>query len=224
MEAPCQPLAVPFEGAELDGVLCHDTDHQTALLLCHGAGAGFQHKTMERLAQSLHEVSITTLRFNFPFMQAGKRRVDANEIATAAVIAAASQLRERVELPLFLGGHSFGARMTTHAALALPADLDVKGLVLCSFPLHLAKKPAIKRATHLPEVALPMLFLSGTRDALADRILWQEQVDRLGDKARLQWLETADHSYNLLKRQRPGVDVFAEMAEHVKTFVTQITG
>jgi predicted alpha/beta-hydrolase family hydrolase len=151
-------------------------------------------------------------------MEEGKRRVDNREISVAA-IAAAVEAGSGEDLPMYLGGHSFGGRMASHAVVE--RDLAVRGLIFCSFPLHQRKKPALSRAEHLVEIGLPMLFLSGTRDALAERELLESMVTGLGDRAQLHWLATADHSYKILKRQRvDGPDVFEEMAEVARAFIS----
>ncbi len=189
------------------------------ILLAHGAGAGQRHKTMQAIADAFAHRQLATLRFNFPYMQQGKRRVDGKSIAVAAVAeAAAAAAQELPHLPLWLGGHSFGGRMCSHAVVE--AEVPCAGLIFCSFPLHPAKKPATSRAEHLPLIRQPMLFLSGTRDDLADRALLSDTVAGLNPACRLHWLETANHSYAVLKRTRTNPqDVFAEMAEQAGRFV-----
>ena len=205
---------------QLDGVFVEPKVCKAVLLLCHGAGAGFRHATMQRLAEVFAEQGIASLRFNSPFMQQQKRRVDNIEVAVAAIKAAASVCRDlckQPSAPFYLAGHSFGGRMCSHAVAQ--GEVDCDGLVFCSFPLHVAKKPSTKRAEHLPAITKPMLFLSGTRDDLANRELLQDVVGGLAD-AKLHWLETANHSYVVLKRSRTNPqDVFAEMAEAVANFV-----
>ena len=187
------------------------------VIFAHGAGADFQHPNMQAIAEAFGAENLASLRFNFPFMEQGRRRVDSLEVSVAA-IGAAVQAGAGEGLPLYLGGHSFGGRMATHAAV--DGDLPIQGLILGSFPLHQPKKPTLSRAEHLPRIALPMLFLSGTRDALADPELLEGVVAGLGDRAQLHWLATADHSYKILKRQRvDGPSVFEEMAAVARGFV-----
>lgn len=185
------------------------------LVLAHGAGANMRHITMQTIAERLAEVGIATLRYNFPYMEEGRPRVDSPEISTATVRAAVAKAREVApDLPLLAGGHSFGGRMTTTAASQEPLE-GVNGLVLCSFPLHMPDKPSTKRAEHLSSVSVPMLFLSGTRDKLADLDLLKPVVKKVG--ATLHLLDTADHSYKVLKRSRESKeDVFVEMARVVR--------
>ena len=192
-------------------------DAVAALVLAHGAGAGMQHASMQAIATAFELRGIATLRFDFPFMAEGRNRVDPPAVATAAIAAAYAAAAQRTPLPIWLGGHSFGGRMASHAIVdrALPAA----GLIFCSFPLHLPGKPDTKRAQHLAAIRQPMLFLSGTRDELAKRELLEPLVASL-PTATLHWLDTADHGYRVLKRQRTRTDsVFDEMAEIARAFI-----
>ena len=192
-------------------------DAVAALVLAHGAGAGMTHKHMQAIADAFGKRGIATLRFNFPFIEAGKSRVDAPDVATARIADAFAAAAERTDLPIWLGGHSFGGRMASHAVI--DRELDPAGLVFCSFPLHMPGKPDTKRAQHLKAIAKPMLFLSGTRDELAEAALLEPLVASL-PTAKLHWLDTADHGYRVLKRSRARTDgVFDEMAEAARAFV-----
>ena len=212
-------LSVAGPTGPLSAELIEPDAPSALLLLAHGAGAGFDHANLKAIALALADVSVATLRFNFPFMQARKRQVDRRPVATAAVAAAMALAGSQCPaLPLFLGGHSFGGRMASHAVLEHP--LNPRGLVFCSFPLHPPKKPGVERAAHLVDIAQPMLFLSGTRDGLAQADLLASVVTQIGPRAQLHWLETADHSYKILKRQRlPEPTVFQEMAVAIRDFV-----
>ena len=195
---------------------CPD-DAVAALVLAHGAGAGMTHASMQAIATAFERRGIATLRFDFPYMAEGRKRVDPPAVATTAIAAAFAAAAGRTKLPIWLGGHSFGGRMASHAILdrALPAA----GLIFCSFPLHMPGKPDTKRAQHLAAIARPMLFLSGTRDELAEPRLLEPLVASL-PTATLHWLDTADHGYRILKRQRARPDsVFDEMAEAARAFV-----
>jgi uncharacterized protein len=188
-----------------------------ALVLAHGAGAGMEHRQMQSIGDAFERRGIATLRFNFEYIEAGKSRVDTREVATARIAAACAEAAARSRLPLWVGGHSFGGRMSSHAVL--DRRLDVRGLIFCSFPLHNPGKPSVTRAEHLAGVQRPMLFLSGTRDALADRALLEPLVAGLAN-AELHWLDTADHGYRVLKRTRQGAeDVFDEMARVARDFI-----
>ena len=151
-----------------------------------------RHAFMEQLAHALADEGIATARWEFPFMAAGKKRVDSPEVAERAVrdaVTAAAGIARRAKLRLFAGGKSFGGRMTSRAHAAEP--LPVKGLVFFGFPLHPAKRPAVERAAHLSGAMGPMLFLQGTRDDLADLGLLRPIVKRI--RATLHVLEGADH-------------------------------
>jgi predicted alpha/beta-hydrolase family hydrolase len=195
---------------------CPD-DAIAALVLAHGAGAGMRHRHMQAIADAFGRQGIATLRFDFPFIVAGRSRVDPPDIAVEAIAGAFSAASERTTLPVWIGGHSFGGRMASHAVV--DRDLPAVGLVFCSFPLHMPGKPAITRAAHLPAITKPMLFLSGTRDELAERELLEPLVRSL-PTAKLHWLETADHGYRVLKRTRSSAEsVFDEMARVARAFI-----
>ena len=192
-------------------------DAVAALVLAHGAGAGMRHKSMQAIADAFERRGIATLRFDFPYMIAGRNRVDSPEVATQAIAEAYAAAAERTTLPIWLGGHSFGGRMATHAVVDRP--VPAAGLILCSFPLHMPGKPDTKRAQHLKSIRQPLLFLSGTRDDLAERALLEPLVRSLPN-AQLHWLDTADHGYRVLKRSRTRTDsVFDEMGDAARAFI-----
>ena len=192
-------------------------DAVAALVLAHGAGAGMEHRHMQALADTFGRRGIATLRFNFPYLEAGKSRTDPPDVAAAAIAAAAAEARKRTELPLWGGGHSFGGRMASHAVAE--HGLDVVGLIFCSFPLHMPGKPDVKRAAHLGKVGRPMLFLSGTRDELAERELLTQVASGL-PRAEIHWLDTADHGFKVLKRSRVSTeDVYDEAGRVAREFV-----
>jgi predicted alpha/beta-hydrolase family hydrolase len=185
-------------------------------VLGHGAGAGMNHSFMAELASALEARGVGTLRYQFPYMEKGSRRPDPPALCHATVRAAVEEARRRAPgIPLIAGGKSFGGRMTSQAqaAEALP---DVRGLAFVGFPLHPAKKPSNERATHLANVKVPMLFLQGTRDELADLSLLTPLVEKLGARATLNLIEGADHSFHVLARSgRNDREVMAELAESV---------
>ena len=183
------------------------------LVLAHGAGAGMDHPFMSDLAAALGARAIATLRFQFPYMEQGSKRPDRPAVAQVAVRAAVAEAAARLPgIALFAGGKSFGGRMTSQAQAASPLP-DVRGLVFAGFPLHPAGKPAAERAVHLEQVALPMLFLQGTRDALADLPLIRQTVERLGSRATLHVVEGADHSFHVPARAgRNAAEVIGELA------------
>lgn len=168
-------------------------------VFAHGAGAGMHHPFMERLAATLADARIGTLRFNFPYMENGRRRPDVPQVAEDTVRAAIATAGEAYpSVPLLAGGKSFGGRMTSQA-LARAHMEAVKGIVFTGFPLHPAGKPATDRAAHLAAVRVPMLFLQGTRDALADLALI-EGVCRTLPGATLEKIQGADHSFKAGKQ------------------------
>jgi uncharacterized protein len=166
----------------------------------HGAGAGMQHPSMETLATELQELKIATLRYQFPYMERGSGRPDRPELCHATVRAAVTEAaRLAPDLPLIAGGRSFGGRMTSQAQAIAPLP-GVRGLAFLAFPLHPADRPSKERAEHLFEVKIPMLFLQGSRDALADLAILQDVVKRLGKLATLKLLDDADHSFHVRAR------------------------
>ena len=188
------------DGTTLSALLDAPAHPSSAYVFAHGAGAGMLHAFMAAVAQGLADRGIATLRFQFPFMEQGSRRPDPPAVAQAAVRAAVDEAARRLPgVPLFAGGKSFGGRMTSQAqaAAALPS---VRGLVFVGFPLHPAGKPSTARAAHLAQVDVPMLFLQGTRDALADLALVQAQASLLGSRATLKVLDGADHAFHVLVR------------------------
>jgi hypothetical protein len=184
------------------------------LVLAHGAGAGMYHPFMEEVARELAAVNVATLRYQFPYMEARRRVPDAPSVLTATVAAAVHAATEAApNLPLFAGGKSMGGRMTSQAAAQGLLE-TVKGVVFFGFPLHPPKQPGTKRADHLAKVRMPMLFLQGTRDTLADLKLLRPICEELGSRATLHVIETADHSFHVLKSTRKSdTEVLHELAE-----------
>jgi len=180
------------------------------------------HAFMAAVAAGLAERGIATLRYQFPYMEKGGKRPDPPAIAHAAVRAAVALGRERApRLPLFAGGRSFGGRMTSQAQAAEP--LGVRGLIFFAFPLHPANKPSPERAKHLSDVQIPMLFLQGTRDALAFLDELKPVCAALGDRATLKLFEDADHSFHVPARSgRTDAQVRGEMLDFVVTWIDRI--
>jgi uncharacterized protein len=164
------------------------------VVLAHGAGAGMTHPFMAAIADGFEQRGVATLRFQFPYMEAGSKRPDRPPLAHATIRAA---VEAAPNLPLFAGGKSFGARMTSQAQSIAPLP-NVRGLLFFGFPLHPAGKPSTDRAQHLAEIRIPMLFLQGTRDALAETQLLVPTVNALS--ARLKLIEHADHSFHVPAR------------------------
>ena len=184
------------------------------LVLAHGAGAGMSHPFMEKLAGELAGVGVATLRYQFPYMEERRRAPDPPTVLMATVVAAVRAAAEAAPgLPLLAGGKSMGGRMTSQAAAQHVLD-GVRGLVFFGFPLHPPKQPGTKRADHLAKLTVPMLFLQGTRDTLADLKLLRPVCAKLESRATLHVIETADHSFHMLKRSgRSDAEVLRELAE-----------
>ena len=199
---------------EVSGLLLLPEGAKAIHVLGHGAGAGMRHPFLERIARDLAARDVATLRYQFPYMEAGKKRVDPPGIAEATVRAAIdAAAREAPGLELFAGGKSFGGRMTSQSMSKKP-DARVRGLVFHGFPLHAAGRPGRDRAAHLFDVRSPMLFLQGTRDALADLDLMRELTAELGERATLHVVEGGDHSFAVRKKDgRTAAEVFEELAE-----------
>lgn len=164
-------------------------------VFAHGAAAGMRHPFMAAVAHGLAERSIATLRYQFPYMEQGSRRPDPPQLAQATVRAAVAQAAKSLAgVPLYAGGKSFGGRMTSQAQASQPLP-GVLGLIFLGFPLHPAGKPSVERAQHLHDVRIPMLFLQGGRDALAELRLVERVVDSLGPRATLEVFPRGDHSF-----------------------------
>lgn len=189
-----EELRIPVGDASVSALLIRPPDAKALYLFAHGAGAGMTHRSMTSNAEGLATRGIATLRFQFPYMEKGSKRPDPPRIAHAAVRAAAEEAaRAAPDLPLFAGGRSFGGRMTSQAQADAPLP-GVRGLAFIGFPLHPAGKPAVDRADHLARVEVPMLFVSGARDSLAETDLLVPVVAGLGDRAKLRLIAEADHS------------------------------
>ena len=209
MHATSLQIEVPGAGAV--SALWQSPEQPFAcLVLAHGAGAGMAHRSMAAVADGLQGLGVATMRFQFPYMERGSRRPDGPAVAHATVRAAvAAAIMQGNGLPLFAGGRSFGGRMTSQAQ-ALNPLAEVRGLVFFAFPLHPAGKPSVTRAEHLATVTIPMLFLQGSNDALAEFDLLRPMVSRLGDRATLDLIDNADHAFHVPARTgRKDADVLA---------------
>jgi uncharacterized protein len=208
----------------VSGLLLEPERARACYVLAHGAGAGMFHPFMAAVARELGQRGIATLRYQFPYMEQGAKRPDAPKLAQATVRAAVAQAaRVMPTVPLVAGGKSFGGRMTSQAqaASALP---DVCGLAFLGFPLHPAGRLSDERAQHLFKIEVPMLFLQGTRDKLADVALLQRLTERLGARASLQLLQDADHSFHVPARaRRKEADVRREMMDMLAAWTFSVT-
>jgi predicted alpha/beta-hydrolase family hydrolase len=220
-----ESVTLEVEGAEpVTGLLLRPPGARACYVLAPGAGAGMEHAFMSGCADELAGLGIATLRYQFPYMQRGSRRPDSPATCHATVRAAVSHANAlRPALPLIAGGKSFGGRMTSQAQ-ALDALPGVHGLAFLGFPLHPPKQPSDTRARHLGDVQVPMLFLQGTRDALASLDLMQAVVHRLGSRATLHLADGADHSFHVPARSgRTDADVRAELLKTLAAWTASVT-
>jgi predicted alpha/beta-hydrolase family hydrolase len=210
-----QAITIQLDGdATVSGLWLAPADAKAVYVFAHGAGAGMAHGSMAASAEGLAARGIATLRYNFLYMERGSKRPDAPALAHQAVRAAVAKAGELApHLPMFAGGKSYGGRMTSQAQALAPLT-NVRGLVFFAFPLHPAGKPNDERAAHLSEVAIPMLFLQGTNDALAQIDLLRPVVKSLGEHASLTLAEYADHSFHApAKSGRKDADVLVEILD-----------
>ena len=205
------------------GLLLRPPTARALYVFAHGAGAGMRHGFMTQVADALAARDVATLRWEFPYMAAGKPRPDRAEVAEAVVREVWDAARARFgELAMFAGGKSFGGRMTSRAHAAAPLA-GVRGLIFVGFPLHPPDQPGIERAAHLADAAGPLLFLQGDRDELAGLRRLRPVVKKLGPRARLRVIKAADHGFDVLVRSgRTGAEVIAELADTIAVFTTEI--
>ena len=213
---------VSAELGRVSSLLQRPADAQSLFVLAHGAGADMHHRTMVAIVDALARHRVATFRYQFPYAEQGRRapnrRLQLIETVRAAVEEASGHAGG---LPLLAGGKSMGGRMTSlaQAEEGLPG---VCGLVFFGFPLHAAGSPSQERGMHLDHVALPMLFLQGTRDRLASLELLRPLCRKLGRRTSLHVVEDADHSFHVLKRTaRSEGEVLDELAREVARFAAQ---
>jgi predicted alpha/beta-hydrolase family hydrolase len=217
MTGTTEPLTIHGDGLPpLSALLQAPADARAGYVLAHGAGAGMTHPFMSAVAEALAARRVATLRYQFPFMENASRRPDPPRVAHAAVRAAVATAAQRLPgLALVAGGKSFGGRMTSQAQALAPLA-GVSGLAFIGFPLHPPKRPSSERAVHLAQVALPMLFLQGTRDDLAELALMRELAERLGARATLRVFADADHAFHVRKRSGSSdAQVIDELAQAI---------
>ena len=218
-----EPAPLRFEASEAAGevsaLLLRPPRARWLLVLAHGAGAGMRHPFMESIAERLATRSIASFRYQFPYTEQGRRAPNPPAVLTATVRRAIEAAAKAApELPLLAGGKSMGGRMTSLAAsaAALPG---VRGLVFLGFPLHAAGRPSRERGAHLADVDLPMLFLQGTRDKLAELDLLRPVCANLGPRANLHVVDGGDHSFHVLKRSgRSDAEALDEIADRIETW------
>lgn len=218
------PISIPLGDEQVSGLLLRPAESTALYLFAHGAGAGMTHQAMESNAQGLAARGIATLRYQFPYMERGSRRPDPPKVAHAAVRGAAAKALELApDLPLVAGGRSFGGRMTSQAQAVEPLPA-VRGLAFLGFPLHPAGKPGTERAAHLSRIELPMLFVSGDRDALAELDFLQRVVAGLGERTTLHLVAHADHSFKVAKASgRASADAESEALDELAKWMLKVS-
>ena len=210
-------------GQSVPVLFCRPAPAHACLVLAHGAGAGMRHWFLDAFSLKAAERGIATLRFQFPFIEEGKKRPDTPAVAHATIRAAVAEAtRLAPDLPLFAGGKSFGGRMTSQAQANSPLP-GVTGLVFVGFPLHPVGRPSTERAKHLNDVKVPMLFLQGTRDGLCDLSQLRSAVDRLGRPTTIHLLEGADHAFHIPARSgRTDEEIRREMIDVLDGWIRSI--
>jgi predicted alpha/beta-hydrolase family hydrolase len=219
-----EPVAIAVEGAGNVSALLHTPAQARACaVLAQGAGAGMRHPFMAAVAEGLAARGIATLRYHFPYMEQGRKRPDPPKLPHAAVRAAVAEAARLLPgLALIAGGKSFGGRMTSQAQSAAPLA-RVHGLVFLGFPLHVARRPSRERGAHLFDVTIPMLFLQGTRDALAEPGEIQPLCEALGPRATLKLIAGGDHSFHVPARSgRTDADAMREMLDAMVAWIDAV--
>ena len=219
-----QPVIISVDDAQrVSGLLQAPPNARACYVLAHGAGAGMAHPFMAAIAEGLGQRDIATLRYQFPYMEHRSKRPDAPALAHATVRAAVAEMsRLAPELVLIAGGKSFGGRMTSQAQAASPLP-GVRGIAFLGFPLHSAGRLSDERGRHLFNVQIPMLFLQGARDQLANPQLLQALVEQLGERATLHLFPDADHSFHVPARTgRSDSDVRAEMLDTLTAWIERV--
>jgi uncharacterized protein len=220
-----QPITIAVDDTRrVSGLLQAPPEARVCYVLAHGAGAGMAHPFMAAVAEGLAGRGIATLRYQFPYMERGSKRPDAPKLAHATVRSAVAEASRLLpELALVAGGKSFGGRMTSQAQAESPLS-GVRGLVFLGFPLHPAGQPSDERGKHLLDVQIPMLFIQGTRDELANLQLLRPLVEQLGARATLKLGEGADHSFHVPARTgRKDSDVRTEMLDALAEWIEKVS-
>lgn len=210
-------IAIDVDGARVSGIYARPAKPFATLVLAHGAGAGMEHPFLGGLARALNDDGVATLRFNFPYREAGRRFPDRPPAAIGAWRAVMAEAASRSEdEPLWAAGKSFGGRM---ASMAVAEGMPAAGLVYLGYPLHPPGKPEKLRDEHLYGLTLPMLFLQGTRDTFATPELLEGVVSRIGPTATIEWWEGCDHSFDRVGVKKSAADVGASLAAPVAAFL-----
>jgi predicted alpha/beta-hydrolase family hydrolase len=221
MPAVESPVTIPVGDLEVSGVYARPDHPFATLVLAHGAGAGMEHPFMSGFTRGLNDDGVATLRFNFPYREAGRKFPDRPPAAIATWRAAMEEAARQGQAhgdsgPVWAAGKSFGGRM---ASMAVAEGMNTAGLVYLGYPLHPPGKPEKLRDGHLYGLTLPMLFLQGSRDTFATRELLEVVVSRIGTSAVLEWIEGGDHSFAVAGRKRDAAETGASLAPTVAEFI-----
>ncbi|HET6780552.1 MAG TPA: alpha/beta family hydrolase [bacterium] len=218
-----QRVTISVEDAHVSALLQTPANARACYVLAHGAGGGMTHPFMAAVAEGLAQRGIATLRYQFPYMERGSKRPDAPKLAQATVRAAVAEISHlRPELALTAGGKSFGGRMTSQAQAESPLP-GVRGIAFLGFPLHPAGRPSGERGKHLLDVRIPMLFMQGTRDQLADLEFLQPLIEQFGARATLKVFANADHSFRVPARSgRKDAEVRVEMLDALADWIDSV--
>ncbi|MEZ2390005.1 alpha/beta family hydrolase [bacterium RCC_150] len=215
--ASSESITIEVEGTRVSGLYARPADAFTTLTIAHGAGAGMEHPFLTGLADALNDDGVATLRFNFPYREAGRKFPDRAPLAIATWRAAMEAAAERsAGEPLWAAGKSFGGRM---ASMAVAEGMPAAGLVYLGYPLHPPGKPEKLRDEHLYGLTLPMLFLQGTRDTFATPELLEGVASRIGSNATIEWWEGGDHSFARVGVKQGAAEVGASLAATVSAFL-----
>jgi predicted alpha/beta-hydrolase family hydrolase len=212
-------LRIPVGDGAVSAVYASPDGATATIAIAHGAGAGMDHPFLVGFAEAMNAEGVATLRFNFPYLEAGKRSTDRAPVAIDAWRAAMDAATERSDgRPVWASGKSFGGRM---ASMAVAEGMPAAGLVFLGYPLHPPGKPERMRDEHLDAIRVPMLFLQGTRDPFAAVDLLNRVVARLGPRASIEWFHDADHSFNVRGMKRTPREAGASLAGTVATFLRE---
>jgi uncharacterized protein len=209
-------VRIATEAGEISGAFARPDGASATIVVAHGAGAGMDHPFLTGFSHAMNAEGVATLRFNFPYLEAGRRSPDRAPVAIDAWRAAMAVAVERSGSPVWASGKSFGGRM---ASMAVAEGMSASGLVFLGYPLHPPGKPERIRDAHLDAIDVPMLFLQGTRDPFASVDLLNAVVERLGPRATIEWIHDADHSFNVRGVKRSPAEVGASLAGTVATFL-----
>lgn len=221
---PASLISISVGESSVSGLLLQPAKPRACYVFAHGAGAGMTHPFMDAAARELCERGIATLRYQFVYMEQGGKRPDPPKLAHTVVRAAIAKAVELLpKTPLIAGGKSFGGRMTSQAQATSPLT-GVRGLAFLGFPLHAAGQPSDARAAHLFDVRVPMLFVQGTRDALADMKLMRPLIKNLGAWAMLHAVDDADHSFHVpAKSGRKDAEVRGEFLDVFAAWASKLS-